>query len=446
MNKSKTAVPDRYHWRATRAPERPYFHAYHTALVDKIYLCTKPNPQSGAPIQVHLTFEQALERIRMIDQLTRGIPKIMYLVGWQFEGHDSGYPDWSVVNPHLQRAQDRTPADSLRWLMKAGRQYHTTVSLHLNMNDAYESSPLWDTYRRARLLTGKGGVWGGEQAYLVDHAREWELGLAQARIDQLCRMLPLVEAGSVHMDAFWPTSPDLETALGALRTIVRYWRNKGVDVTVEGLVTPNLDRGLIGLSPMAWHINHPQSKQPDEFTEDDYMNIPASLFCGGMDHSYRSLVFGTSMQGEPLGNHQMTLYQAEFCQKTLPWQFLNRFARQSLVRRGARVQVEHQGGVTVLVDLSLGQRTILQGQCLVQDGGDLFVPASWQKEVEILAYSKDGYFSRWWVLPAEWEGTHQVRIRRIGASGAGESWIEAPQAGAVELSLQPGELVSLQKV
>jgi hypothetical protein len=442
---SKTAIPSRYHWRATHASERPYIHAYHTSLVDKIYLCSKPDPRAGTSVQVHQTFEGALERIRKIDQITRGIPKIMYLVGWQFEGHDSGYPDWSQVNSYLKRAQDRTPADSLRWLMKIARQYHTTVSLHINMNDAYERSPLWNAYRRARLFTGKGGVWGGEQAYLIDHAKEWEQGLAQERIDNLCRMLPLVESGTVHIDAFWPTSPDLETALGALRRIVRYWRNKGVDVSVEGIVTRDLDKGLIGLSPMAWHINHPDWKRPDEFTEEDYMQIPSSLFCGGVDHSQRSLIYGTSMQGEALGDDQMAQYLAEFCQKTLPWQYLNRFERQSMVKQGGKVQVEHADGLTVDADLVSGQRNILHDQFLVQEGGDLFVPALWQKVPEIIAYSQEGYASRWWTLPPDWEMVEQVKISRITPDGLGDTQVEVPEGGSIELALEAGEAVIVQK-
>ncbi len=441
---SKTAIPNRYNWRATRTPERPYIHAYHTSLVDKIFLCTKPNPQTGAPLQVHLTFSQALERIRFIDNLTRGIPKIFYLVGWQFEGHDSGYPDWSQVNPHLKRPQDRTPADSLRWLMKSALQVHSAVSLHLNMNDAYDSSPLWKEYRKARLLTGKGGVWGGEQAYLIDHAKEWEAGLAQQRIDNLCRSLPLVEAGTVHIDAFWPTGSDQDVSLGALRRIIRYWRNKGIDATVEGVAARDLDKGLIGLSPMAWHINNQDWQRANEFTEDDYMKIPASLFCGGVDHSFRNLIFGSSMQGEPLSAAQMDEYLSQFCLQTLPWQFLNRFERQSLVREGQQVQVEHADGVTVDADLASGRRTIRQDDLLLQDDGDIFIPAAWQKEPEIIAYSRDGYTSRWWALPPTWEAFAQVSISRITPDGLEELRIESPEGGALELALEAGEAVSIR--
>jgi hypothetical protein len=63
-----------------------------------------------------------LDAIRKIDNLTLGIPKIIFLVGWQFNGHDSGYPSWSVVNEHLKRPQDATALDSLKWLMVSARE------------------------------------------------------------------------------------------------------------------------------------------------------------------------------------------------------------------------------------------------------------------------------------------------------------------------------------
>ena len=55
-----------YDWTITRKPERPYIHPYHQMLVDKIFLATKPNPMTGSGAIVHLTFEQALERIKQV--------------------------------------------------------------------------------------------------------------------------------------------------------------------------------------------------------------------------------------------------------------------------------------------------------------------------------------------------------------------------------------------
>ena len=91
-----------YDWTKTKQPERPWILPYHQTLVMKIFLAEK---QANDGCKVFLTFEQALEVIKRLDTITLGIPKIVYLVGWQHNGHDSKYPDWSVVNPRLKRSR-----------------------------------------------------------------------------------------------------------------------------------------------------------------------------------------------------------------------------------------------------------------------------------------------------------------------------------------------------
>lgn len=117
---------------------------YHQSLVYFIMLATRDG--DGRLADLFLTFEDALDVIRKVHNLTCGMPKIVYLVGWHHEGHDSKYPDWNEVNRHLKRAQDDMARDSLRWMMRAARRYGATVSLHVNMFDAYRDSPLWDEY------------------------------------------------------------------------------------------------------------------------------------------------------------------------------------------------------------------------------------------------------------------------------------------------------------
>lgn len=75
-------------------------HDYSQTWVSKMFL-SKPNPQGGCI--VNLTFEQALEVIRVTDNLSLGIPKIVYLVGWQYNGHDDKYPAFFDANPLLKR-------------------------------------------------------------------------------------------------------------------------------------------------------------------------------------------------------------------------------------------------------------------------------------------------------------------------------------------------------
>src|SRR5574344_885355 len=73
------------------------------------------------------TFSQVLEKIKIIDNITCGAPKIVYLVGWQYNGHDDRYPAFFEVNEHA-KCDGMTAHESLMWLIEEAKKYHTTVS------------------------------------------------------------------------------------------------------------------------------------------------------------------------------------------------------------------------------------------------------------------------------------------------------------------------------
>ncbi len=441
-----------YDWWATRRPERPWRHAYHQTLVDKIWIGTKGNPKTGQPPALKHDAIQALERIRRIDRVTRGIPKITYLIGWQHDGHDSKYPDWSVVNPRLQRPGDRTARDSLAWLMAEGRKYHTTVSLHINMLDAYENSPLWAEYLSRGVIFRVNGelwrhpwaVWGGEQAFWIDFAREWETGLACRRIDALLDLLPIREQGTIHIDAFYPPEfTDPAPQLAAMRKIFRYWRDQGVDVTSEFMFRMRAGEGFIGLQPMAWVLNYAGNVwESPEVCEQAWMDIPASLYCGGLDKLELATgqLFGTSMMGEDLADADD--FREPFCLQTLPWYYLNRHERRRLV---------HEAGGTRTLELSdglvsefrAGRRTLRHRGRVLVDGADVCVPALWRPHRELIAFSRDGYAARAWDLPPDWAGVPAADIYEVRQAGLARLPAQDVSGGRLRLSLPAGRMVSV---
>ncbi len=288
-------------WSNKNLPEQQiqWKHKYHQTLVMKLFLSQalfddqfkrKDNGKS----EVFCTIENALDIIQKVDNLTLGIPKIIYLVGWQYNGHDSKYPAWFEGNERLKRPQDSNTLESIKWLMKEAKKYNTTVSLHINMFDAYEDSPLWEEYMRQNIIAKNkdGSLRGGEWGYPISYAREWETGFAQRRIDSLCALLPIQEAGTIHIDAFhsWapigekgpgerpfiqgPISPYLNFTVAdeteAQRNIFKYWASKGIDVTSEGVKFLR-ETAFEGYQPMAWWI---------DFMPEDYMNWPASFYTG----------------------------------------------------------------------------------------------------------------------------------------------------------------------
>ncbi|HEX6352205.1 endo-alpha-N-acetylgalactosaminidase family protein [Actinophytocola sp.] len=425
-------VTDELPMRVLPRPARPYRRAYAQTLTMKMFLADNQG-------RVALTFEQALDVMRRVDNLTRGIPKIFYLVGWQYDGHDTGYPAWDVVNPKLKREQDASALDSLRWLIAEARTYHTTVSFHVNMLDASANSPLWQTYLDHDVIARNADgslrtyVWG----YPISYTLEWRAGLTQRRIDSLFDMVDMRRIGTVHVDAFHqyipgygtePISPyhgiTTDQEIETQKKIIRYWRDRGVDVTSEFTYSYRKDP-LLGLQPMAWH-----------FRNVDQMVIPPALHVGGKGGDPR---FGTSMQGESIIRKDPAAlpgFLDEFATTTLLWQHLNRLGRVSDTDGAVTFS---DGTVSANID---GRLLVQRDDVVLRDGSDLFVPANWARHKEIVAYSGAGYEARTWVLPAQWRRVRQVDVYRISQEGP-EFVARQPVDGSLTLSLPAGAAVSI---
>ena len=326
-----------YDWQKTLQPEHPWNYDYSQTLLVSMFLCSR-DAVGDVDGKVYLSFDDALSVIKKFDNLTLGIPKIVYLVGWQFTGHDSGYPSWSVVNDRLKRKEDKTALDSLRWLMQQARQYHTTVTLHINMHDAYRNSPLWKAYDENNIVLKdragnpiKGDVFDGMQSYQISYDQEWKTGFAQKRIDDLLKMLPeLKQAGTVHIDAFHSiqrvrkndgdgrSSPYLDNTIddeiAAQRKIFRYWRKQGLDVTSEYGINDLRKDPFIVLQPLALHFSNV------DFREREWLGKPVH-FAGLPPKSYT----GTPGEGIDLSSDpkNLTGVAVQFCTEVMPWYWRN---------------------------------------------------------------------------------------------------------------------------
>jgi hypothetical protein len=413
-----------YDWHRTLQPERPWFHKYDQSVVMKIFLAERID--QGRDCRVHLTFEQALAVIERLDRITCGAPKIVYLVGWQYNGHDSKYPAWAEVNHRLKRAQDPTALESLKWLMHEARQHHTTVSLHINALDAYEDSPLWQEYLDKNIVAkGKSGaplkgiVWSGMQSYPISYAREWETGCAKRRIDGLLKTLPeLKEAHTIHIDAFhtYPPMPpappgerdegfkgispflgyDPERECAGQRKTFRYFRDYGLDVTSEHSSGGRLEP-FIGLQPMAWIYEPPAT------------NIAPNLYCGSPMRAEADI------DKDP---KKLPGLLEQFCLKAAPEIWANAWR-------------ETKGGQPP--DASERQRVV--------QGDDCCLPLVWKKEPTLLAYSRSGYTTKTWKLPDTWTGVKTVMLSNVTVEGVTEAGTAEVKAGELKLTLNAEQAI-----
>lgn len=441
---------------------------YSKVLVTKLFLCQaefdkeymgaykmRDNGQST----VYMTLEQALEAIKGMDAVTPGLQKIVYLVGWQYNGHDSKYPAFFGGNAAIKRTEDDDPLDSVRWLMREAKNYNTAVSLHINMFDAFEDSPAFQKYKDADVLAREkdGSYILGDWSYKVSYAAEWEKGLSKWRIDSLCSLLPIQEAGTIHIDAFHnavprprlengkpvikmesPISPwhghTAEQDMEGKANIVKYWDTKGIDVTTEG-ADMSIGKITDGWFPMYWHFN----------SLDQAMSLSASQACGGNIYG-KIRTFGRSLNGEAIFRNASSMadafeeFKKEFCKKTLITLYLNNFGRKALVtdEDGSTIGVLEGGIRTLLKD---GVLTVAKDGQVLSDEKNVFIPALWNGENSIVAYSEDGITEKTWIIPDGVRLSRKAKGWILDASGRQEFNDFKVSRGKVTITLKPGQMV-----
>lgn len=422
--------------------------------------------KDGKTSHVINNFEDALDMIRIMDAVTQGITKILYLVGWQYLGHDDKYPDFFQVNEALRRPQDPTAHESMLWLMHEAKKYHTIVSVHINFNDAYDNAPSFDRYVKAgALIRKKNGRpdpierYNGRKCYKVSFKEEWESGLFRERFDRLLELLPLQEAGTVHVDNFQcyhNYHPDItiREMQEYRRKMIEYVTGKGIDITSEftyrederlpnhmifGLPRehhPDAPLDTLGLIPVSWWCTR--------MRREEYVSIPPQLYGGGMykDKRYANYLYG-NMHGEeifrdyhrPDGNW-ISRFIHDFATVQVPYRYLCRHERLAIEGHGKNERCVLSDGI---VSYNRDRRITVNGETF-KEGDNVFLPMD-AEETQWIAYSAKGD-SRPWPFP---QGMSAV-IYRIESSG--NRFLERREHvnGSLFLTLAPGELLLVEAV
>lgn len=404
-------------------------HDYSQTWVSKIYLAT-PDKETGSSVKI--TFEQALDLIKQTDNLTLEVPKIVYLVGWQYNGHDDKYPAFFEVNPFLKRDCDSNALESLRWLIREARKYHTAVSLHINMTDAYEDSPLWNDYVEKDLISKERngelkvvGNYNQRKAYQINYRNEWNTGYTQMRIDKLIEMIPeLKESATIHPDAWLarPSEGHSESAITEAeyqKKAACYWKAKGFDITTEWV----LDY-MIGYIPYYYHLNHfTLGNTIHGYTQNEYMRIPADVCTGtGFNPNIKDadfdlgFLFGTTCYGELIWSDQSTwiskLTEA-FMLNCPQYFFLNKQKRLSLTGTGKGRVVEYTDNIQV----SLPDSTVTQSRRVLRDKNTICFPAVWRKDQGVIVYSSSAEEKKQFDTPLLWGNAQSATLYEVSVEG-----------------------------
>ena len=430
---------------------------------------------------VRINFEQALDIIKTVDNLTQGITKIIYMVGWQGLGHDDCYPEMEVVNRFLKRDCDATARDSFLWLFEEAKKYHTVVSVHGNQSDEYGTNASHKEIVDANAVVmnpdGTPAVietFYGRDAYKISYKQYWESGLFKKYWDRFCEVIPVKEAGTVHLDnfciaeSFCPRTT-VEEQDEARNAILDYIRSQGIDVTSEYTYRETeyrcdyLDHPIrnfyakhVGELPKTEARSHlrtlgriPATWWTDRLTMDDLMENPASLLSGHFTDKNHGDVFYGSMHGEDIWIHCGTdrekwvpLFIREFCTQQVPYFYLNRYDRLSY----KSLSEEEGGGFEVTFSDGVISRacdhSITKNGALLKQEEDIMLPLDEENTVYI-AYSHNGRRGKWNMPDAAFTRGEVCEITADGNRYIGTCEVVG---GAVELEIKAGQGIVIKAV
>lgn len=385
---------------------------YTKTMMMKLFLA---RPDRKGRSEVVCDFAHALDIIKAADALTAGVPKIIYLVGWQYLGHDDKYPAFFEVNPYLKRNEDKTALDSLLYLMEEAKKYHTTVSVHINLTDAYENSPLFPDYVMNKALVtnrfGRGAKieeYNGLACYKINYKAEWESGLFHKRMNKLLKLLPLEDIGTVHVDNFqcytnrvpYVSANEMQTY--RLKMIDAF-AERGIDITTEftyreGPLTvlsygkAVRDRlptkypiALLGKVPAVWWA--------DKMTEKEIMKYYPHAYGGGIlkNEKFARALYG-NIHGEDmwLGGAEPEKWEKAFTKQfalvNVPFFYLNSKIRKDYHSDKRGVTVEYTDST-----VSDGKtEEIRNGQKILKEKDFMCLPIFWRDDSYMAYFADDG--------------------------------------------------------
>lgn len=428
---------------------------YTKTMMMKLFMA-HPDQKGGSIVDAD--FERTMEIVRQVDALTLGAPKIIYLVGWQYNGHDDKYPAFDEVNPALKRPQDNTALESMLWLIDEAKKYNTVISVHINFADAYDNCPLMAEYRKHNALIrdsrGKPAAiekYNGLSCYKVSYKEEWESGLFHKRLQALFELLPVQEAGTVHVDNFQcyvnrKPAVDIKTMQAYRKKMIDYLAQNGIDVTSEftyreGPLTVlrygEIVRGLLwrlypvdtlGQIPAIWWV--------DKLTKREIFHIYPEKYAGGVLKGKCGKFLYGNLHGEELwrftpGDEWHKEFLHQFATVNIPYFYLAGLQKKKLSGWGDNMRMTYTDGTVS----HAREQKIAKNGVLFKKGDDLLMPVPFREDTR-LAYSKNGYKRSWHLSAFSYKSARLSNISAGGLEFIGET---AVKDNTITLDIAPGQ-------
>ncbi|MHC1764014.1 MAG: endo-alpha-N-acetylgalactosaminidase family protein [Verrucomicrobiia bacterium] len=401
------------------------------------YKILNQEPTAG----VRSTFKQAEEIIRAVHHVTDGLPQMIYLVGWQYEGHDTGYPAMDKVNTAIGGEA------GLRALINVSKEdYNTLISYHCNIDDTYPGRPAYDP----TIVADNGNI---------SHCLDVESGKIFRRLEAMMRVAPVER--TIHFDNARITSRVAAQGIGileelecGLRPIDAYLKARGITMTTEG--QNGIPIALPGLFSAIWHYDPPLSSMQIWHRKlmgggwGSHMG-PQTRFELGLGSSIHQDVSYLPVDREALGEE---VWKKHFSWMNGPrgltvsftkdWDdlveriYLGTLLYQFYLERELTAVYEVPGGVRqvynngeVVAENANNHLHVTLGEVTVADDDERFIP----RGGAIYAYSVAGS-EREWRLPAEFRGK-SLKAYSLSKDGRGPSPTFKVESDRIRLKLLP---------
>lgn len=382
-------------------------------------------------------FATAKQIVAHVAALTDRSPQVVHLWGWQYRGKDTGYPAVAEVDTR------DGGYEAMMTLMQQAEKDNCLVTLSDNYDDAYRSSPAWNTDFIARRPDGelwKSRNWTGEDSYVQGMAKYME-DAGSARVHYTCERYKLKQTTHIDVLTYYSIRNDWDPArpasgvrnLQARYQVLDLFKQHGVDVSSEflryafiGKVSSFMNGMSGGKCPfggqpvplMAAIYRKSAVWGQNGKPQDEVDPILKMLFYNGR----KSLFFGHQLDAA-----QLTDY---FYLMLVPWFQLHQRDIESFHRSGEVTALGLEGGATVEIDWKRRTYSVRIGGVEVARNGVTACPLG---EDRIAIYSTEDRFLEV-PLPREWE---PVRIGAIALSiGRPEEIKVNPKAGQVTLALK----------
>ncbi|HVY74765.1 MAG TPA: endo-alpha-N-acetylgalactosaminidase family protein [Puia sp.] len=371
-----------------------------------------------------LSFDQVLDRIKQFAVQTDSAACVMYLLGWQYSGHDSGYPSIDSVNHELGGY------DKLVHLITEARKYNVNVTFYDNYDDSYPTHPGWDSDVICRDPKGdlmRGGAWDGEQSYLIS-SYKYAVKSGLDRIRRTLEKYPVREAyfidvlaGGYHGGRKYDFNP--ATPAGAKKNfegkkmIISEFNRHGLDVATEDFT--------------GFFVGYAGSFGDIVALDDIYFNgerqIPLIPFIYhgktsfGMKTSSPSQYARTFLYGQraqKFTNLRLRYTPADYILDALPKQFLYGKSMKSYQRNGDAEQVVYEDGTSVEANVKADTYSVTtaDGEIIAKNYSS-FVPEN--RNAYWACSKKTGAWS--YRLPRYWSNREKITVYKLDSAGEKDS-------------------------